>query len=83
MLNRRRTVQGGLAAVGSLSLAAPFDARAQGSRASSRPPIAHAEDPAHPGTALCGAKLRHSPTSAGSERCVVCRDLTRRTFFRR
>ena len=30
MLNRRRTVQGGLAAVGSLSLAAPFDARAQG-----------------------------------------------------
>ena len=30
MLNRRRIVQGGLAAVGSLSLAAPFDARAQG-----------------------------------------------------
>jgi NitT/TauT family transport system substrate-binding protein len=30
MLNRRRIVQGGLAAVGSLSLAAPFDVRAQG-----------------------------------------------------
>ena len=57
--------------------------RVQGSRASSRPPIAHAEDPAHPGVALCGAKLRGTPTSAGGERCIVCRDLTRQTFFGR
>ena len=57
--------------------------RLQGSRGSARPPIAHAEHPAHPGVALCGAKLRRTPTSAGGERCVVCRDLTRRTFFGR
>jgi hypothetical protein len=57
--------------------------RAQGSRGSARPPIAHAESPAHPGVALCGAKLAGKPTSAGRERCVVCRDLTRRTFFGR
>ena len=59
------------------------ETRAQGSRGSAQPPIAHAENPAHPGTALCGAKLRGTPTSAGSERCVVCHDLTRRTFFSR
>jgi hypothetical protein len=57
--------------------------RAQGSRGPARPPIAHAENPAYPGVALCGAKLRRKPTSAGSERCVVCHDLTRRTFFGR
>ena len=57
--------------------------RAQGSRGPARPPIAHAEDPAHRGTALCGAKLRGKATSAGGERCVVCHDLTRRTFFGR
>ena len=34
MLNRRRVVQGGLAALGSLSVAAPFRARAQG-----KPPV--------------------------------------------
>jgi hypothetical protein len=59
------------------------ETRAQGSRGSARPPIAHAEDPAHLGTALCGAKLCGKPTSAGSQRCVVCHDLTRRTFFGR
>jgi hypothetical protein len=57
--------------------------RAEGSRATSRPPIAHAEDPTHPGTALCGAKLRGKPTSAHADRCVVCLDLARRTFVGR
>jgi hypothetical protein len=57
--------------------------RVQGSRDTGRPPIAHAEDPTHPGTALCGAKLRGKPTSAGGDRCVVCRDLTRRSFVGR
>jgi hypothetical protein len=57
--------------------------RAQGSGAGRRPPIAHAEDPTHPGIALCGTKLRGKPTSPGSERCVVCRELTRRTFVGR
>jgi hypothetical protein len=57
--------------------------RVQGSRDTSRPPIAHAEDPAHPGFALCGAKLRRRPTSAHGDRCVVCRDLTRRSFVDR
>ena len=45
--------------------------------------IAHAEDPAHPGLALCGTKLTTQPTSASAERCVVCLDLARRTFIGR
>ena len=45
--------------------------------------IAHAEDPAHPGTALCGTKLNGQPTSASAERCVVCQELARRSFFGR
>jgi hypothetical protein len=45
--------------------------------------IAHAEDPAHPGLALCGTKLNGRPTSASAERCVVCLDLARRTFIGR
>jgi hypothetical protein len=45
--------------------------------------IAHAEDPTQPGRALCGRKLSGKPTSASSERCVVCLDLTRRTFVGR
>jgi hypothetical protein len=45
--------------------------------------IAHAEDPAQPGFALCGCKLSGKPTSASSERCVVCLDLTRRSFVGR
>jgi hypothetical protein len=45
--------------------------------------IAHAEDPAHPGTALCGTKLNGKPTSAAAEQCVVCQDLARRSFFGR
>jgi hypothetical protein len=45
--------------------------------------IAHAEDPAQPGRALCGRKLGGKPTSASAERCVVCLDLTRRTFVGR
>jgi hypothetical protein len=57
--------------------------RVQGRRGTSRPPIAHAEDPAHLGVALCGAKLRGRPTSAHGDRCVVCRDLTRRSFVGR
>jgi hypothetical protein len=57
--------------------------RVQGSRDTSRPPISHAENPMQPGTALCGAKLRGKPTSAHGDRCVVCRDLTRRTFVGR
>jgi hypothetical protein len=57
--------------------------RAQGLHGARRPPIKHAEDPAHPGTALCGAKLGGKPASAGGEHCVVCRDLTRRTFVGR
>jgi hypothetical protein len=57
--------------------------RVQGSRDTSRPPISHAEDPAHPGVALCGAKLRGKPTSAHGDRCIVCRDLTRRSFVGR
>jgi hypothetical protein len=57
--------------------------RAQGSRGTSRPPIAHAEDPHQPGFALCGAKLRRNPTSAHGDRCVVCRDLSRRSFIGR
>jgi hypothetical protein len=57
--------------------------RAQGLRGASRPPIKHAEHPAHPGTALCGAKLGHMPASAGGDRCVVCADLVRRTFVGR
>jgi hypothetical protein len=57
--------------------------RVQGSRGTAPPRIAHAEDPAHPGVALCGAKLRRRPTSAQADRCVVCRDLTRRSFVGR
>jgi hypothetical protein len=57
--------------------------RAQGLRGARRPPIKHAEDPMHPGTALCGAKLGRVPAGAGGDRCVVCRDLTRRSFFGR
>jgi hypothetical protein len=45
--------------------------------------IAHAEDPTQPGFALCGRKLSGQPTSAAAERCVVCLDLTRRTFVGR
>ena len=45
--------------------------------------IAHAEDPAHPGVALCGCKLTGRPTSPSAERCVVCVDLTRRSFYGR
>ena len=45
--------------------------------------IAHAEDPTQPGRALCGRKLSGKPTSASAERCVVCLDLTRRTFVGR
>ncbi|HEX6714946.1 MAG TPA: hypothetical protein VF066_16265 [Thermoleophilaceae bacterium] len=57
--------------------------RAQGLRGASRPPIKHAEDPAQPGTALCGAKLGRMPSSARGDRCVVCADLARRTFVGR
>jgi hypothetical protein len=45
--------------------------------------MAHAEDPTHPGHALCGRKLSGQPTSASAERCVVCLDLTRRSFVGR
>jgi hypothetical protein len=45
--------------------------------------IKHAEDPAHPGMALCGTKLGGKPTSGSGERCVVCLDLARRSFFGR
>jgi hypothetical protein len=45
--------------------------------------IAHAEDPAQPGIALCGRKLSGNPTSAAAQRCVVCLDLARRTFVGR
>ena len=45
--------------------------------------IAHAEDPAQPGMAMCGTKLGVMPTSASSELCVVCLDLIRRTFVGR
>jgi hypothetical protein len=57
--------------------------RAQGLRGARRPPIKHAEDPGQPGTALCGAKLGGRPAGAGGDRCVVCRDLTRRSFVGR
>jgi hypothetical protein len=57
--------------------------RAQGLRGGGPPPIKHAEDPAHPGMALCGAKLGQRPASAGGDRCVVCADLARRTFVGR
>jgi len=33
--------------------------------------------------ALCGIKLGGKPTSAHGDRCVVCRDLTRRSFVGR
>jgi hypothetical protein len=33
--------------------------------------------------ALCGTKLTGKPSSASGERCVVCRDLARRSFFGR
>jgi hypothetical protein len=59
------------------------DPRARAVRGASRPPIKHAEDPAHPGTALCGAKLGRTPASARGDRCVVCADLARRTFVGR
>jgi hypothetical protein len=45
--------------------------------------VAHAEDPARPGHALCGTRLTGKPTSASAERCVVCLDLARRTFIGR
>jgi hypothetical protein len=45
--------------------------------------VAHAEDPTQPGFALCGRKLGGKPTSAAAERCVVCLDLTRRSFVGR
>jgi hypothetical protein len=54
-------------------------------RARTAPPhrVAHAEDPARPGTALCGCRLSGNPTTAAAERCVVCLDLARRTFVGR
>jgi hypothetical protein len=45
--------------------------------------IAHAEDPHRPGVALCGTRLRGTPTTAAGERCAVCLDLARRTFVGR
>ena len=58
---------------------------ARAERARTEPPhrIAHAEDPAQPGIALCGCRLSGKPTSAAAERCVVCLDLARRTFVGR
>jgi hypothetical protein len=58
-------------------------AREQSARTDVPYRIAHAEDPTHPGRALCGRKLSGKPTSASAERCVVCLDLTRRTFVGR
>ena len=46
-----------------------------------RPRIKHADNPDAPGTALCGAKLSATPASAAGERCIVCRDLARRSYF--
>jgi hypothetical protein len=57
--------------------------RAQPARTGAPHRIAHAEDPMQPGRALCGRKLNGKPTSASAERCVVCLDLTRRTFVGR
>lgn len=57
--------------------------RAQPARTGAPHRIAHAEDPTQPGRALCGRKLNGKPTSASAERCVVCIDLTRRTFVGR
>ena len=57
--------------------------RAQPARTGAPHRIAHAEDPTQPGRALCGRKLNGKPTSASAERCVVCLDLTRRTFVGR
>jgi hypothetical protein len=39
--------------------------------------LVHAEDPARPGVALCGAWLTSEPASPAAERCVVCLDLAR------
>lgn len=49
----------------------------------SRPPLAHAADPAAPDRALCGAKLTGRPVSASGDRCIVCRDLARQGFISR
>jgi hypothetical protein len=57
--------------------------RAESARTGAPHRIAHAEDPTQPGRALCGRKLSGKPTSASAERCVVCIDLTRRTFVGR
>jgi hypothetical protein len=57
--------------------------RAQPARTGAPHRIAHAEDPTQQGRALCGRKLNGKPTSASAERCVVCLDLTRRTFVGR
>jgi hypothetical protein len=45
--------------------------------------IVHAEDPRHPGLALCGTRLNGKPSSASAQRCVVCEDLARRNYFGR
>jgi len=45
-----------------------------------RHPLTHAENPAQPGTALCGVKLTGRPPSSGADRCVVCLDMARRPF---
>ena len=42
--------------------------------------LTHAENPAQPGIALCGAKLTRRPGSSGADRCVVCLDMARRPF---
>jgi UDP-N-acetyl-D-mannosaminuronate dehydrogenase len=57
--------------------------RSEGIGAARRFRIAHAEDPAHPGQALCGTKLNGKVIGASAERCVVCLDLARRTFVGR
>ena len=45
--------------------------------------LTHAENPARPGIALCGAKLTRKPRGSGAERCVVCLDMARRPLFAR
>ena len=45
--------------------------------------LTHAENPARPGTALCGAKLTSRPGSSGAERCVVCLEMARRPYIGR
>lgn len=47
------------------------------------PRTKHAEDPNRPGHALCGARLRASSSSPAGDRCIVCRNLTGRSFVDR